>query len=99
MIQAIAVNLSKPARDIFTSYDLGCEYSTSCLTCPLPRCKHDEPHTGRRASNHVKDLERAQAFYEALKTMNPLAAARFTGKQYGINERTVHRILARVRER
>jgi len=24
-------------------FDDGCEYSPSCLRCPLPVCKHDDP--------------------------------------------------------
>ena len=35
--------------------DVGCaEVSPSCLTCPLPQCKHDDPYAHKRRRVRVK---------------------------------------------
>ena len=35
--------------------DVGCtEVSPSCLTCPLPKCKHDDPYAHKRIQVRLK---------------------------------------------
>lgn len=42
----------------FTRYrDDGCEVNESCLTCPLPRCRYEEPGGLRAILNEVRDNE------------------------------------------
>lgn len=37
-------------------HDTGCELSTSCLDCPLPRCKHDEPEKYSKVTKRLEKL-------------------------------------------
>ena len=37
-------------------YDGNCKASPSCLDCPLPRCKHDDPSHFKKFIQERKDL-------------------------------------------
>ena len=70
--------------------DDGCEVSRSCLRCPLPQCKYDDPDWFRREKRKKRDRE----VVEALQGDNlsvPEASARFS-----VSQRTIFRILRRV---
>ena len=45
---AKAISTVHPADGTPWLQDDGCEASTSCLTCPLPKCKHDYPRGASR---------------------------------------------------
>ena len=65
----------------------GCEYSSSCLTCPLPACKYDAP-----PDHHaVKKMRAVQLFKGGM-------AAAEVGELFGVKERTVWRWVERARE-
>ena len=71
--------------------DTGCEVHSSCLTCPLVRCRYDEPGGARRLISRGRDrsivaLRRRGMGFEEI-------ASRF-----GVSRRTVFRALARGRE-
>ena len=72
--------------------DTGCEVSSSCLDCPLPRCKYDDPvwyQRNRRLARDFKvwaDIQRENLTVEA-------AAERFS-----VTARTIFRIIQRCRE-
>ena len=70
-----------------TYRDDGCEVCRSCLECPLPMCKYDDPGWLQRESRRSRDeaILRARRG-EGLSV--PVVAARF-----GISTRTVHRVL------
>jgi hypothetical protein len=37
--------------------DTGCSVSSSCLGCPLPRCRYDMPGGARAILNQARDAE------------------------------------------
>jgi hypothetical protein len=70
--------------------DTGCEVHHSCLSCPLVRCRYDEPGGARKLLADERDasiivLQRQGASIDAI-------ASRFR-----ISRRTVFRVLARQR--
>ena len=67
--------------------DHGCDLHPSCLSCPLPRCRYDEPGWLRRGKQGDRDAR----IVEARGAGRPVkdVAARF-----GVSQRTVHRVLA-----
>ena len=66
--------------------DDGCEVSPSCLTCPLPRCRYDEPGGLRGLVNSYRD---GQMLELRLKGAPVEALA----ERFGVSRRTVFRIL------
>lgn len=69
--------------------DTGCEASASCLTCPLPMCKFDDPAWYHAYKTRERDREVAAAFRE-----EGLAAFEVADR-LGISMRTVRRALRR----
>lgn len=43
-----------PGARLWPSYwrDTGCDLNPSCLACPLPVCRHDDPHVAKLYSNY-----------------------------------------------
>ncbi len=84
-----------PPRDPLPEYlewrDDGCEVAPHCLTCPLPRCRYDDPGGLRGLLNETRDAEVVRA--RALGRPVDEIAARF-----GISRRSVFRILRRRRQ-
>ena len=71
--------------------DEGCDVSPSCLRCPLPWCKYDDPVAYHRELRLSRDREVMQVKREEGKTVPQLA------RHFGLSERTIHRILERAR--
>ena len=70
-----------------TYRDGGCEVAGSCLECPLPMCKYDDPGWLQRESRRARDKAILRARRgEGLSV--PAVAARFR-----VSTRTVHRVL------
>jgi hypothetical protein len=77
----------------FPYRDEGCELSPSCLHCPLPQCKYDDPGWYQREQRRERDtLVMAALWNDGLSV--PQAAARFS-----LSQRTVFRILKQARPR
>ena len=74
----------------FPYRDNGCEVSPSCLRCPLPKCKYDEPGWLSRARRANRDKEVLTVRRKERLTVLELA------HRFHISQRTVHRILRRV---
>lgn len=72
--------------------DTGCSVHPSCLTCPLVRCRYDEPG-GVRA---LLSVDRDAAILR-LRRAGTLTAEQIAAR-LGISRRTVFRVLARVRD-
>lgn len=71
--------------------DDGCELSPSCLRCPLPQCKYDDPGYSRRGQRRERDtLVMAALSNDGLSV--PQAATRFS-----LSPRTVFRIIQQHR--
>ena len=74
----------------FTSYgDVGCDIHPSCLTCPLPQCRYDDPGWLQREEREQRDVAVLQA-----RLMESLPVADLANR-FGVSTRTVHRILSR----
>ena len=70
--------------------DTGCDICHRCLTCPLPRCRYDEPGGVRRLLNRVRDRRIAELKQEQALPVDDLA------RRYGLSRRSVFRILHRA---
>ena len=67
--------------------DDGCDIHTRCLTCPLPRCRYDEPGGLRAMLNAYRD-EQVVALRRDGAPVDQIA------ERYGLSRRTVFRILS-----
>lgn len=68
--------------------DDGCEASLSCLNCPLPMCKYDDPGWTRRQDRGHRDEE----IFRLRKAGVPVPEL---ARQFRVSTRTVHRIVQR----
>lgn len=66
--------------------DNGCELSPSCLRCPLPVCKYDDPNWRRRTDLNARDTRIIELRAEGL-TVQGIADV------VGVSDRTVYRVL------
>jgi hypothetical protein len=72
-------------------FDTGCELHSSCLTCPLVRCRYDEPGGARKLRSEDRDRSILELQRESRLPVGAIA------KRFGISRRTVFRVLARAR--
>ena len=87
MIGADKPRVRSDALPEFTRYrDNGCDVHPSCLTCPLPRCRYEEPGGLRALLNKTRDAQ--------------IVAQRATGvpvaelaTRFSVSRRTVFRVL------
>jgi len=68
--------------------DDGCEVSPSCLACPLPICKFDDPGWLQRENRRGRDSE-------VLRLRASDVPVDLIARRYGVSARTVHRIVQR----
>ena len=68
--------------------DNGCDVSESCLHCPLPLCRYDDPRWLQSKSRRNRDDEIVKLRHEKLPTAE-------IAKRFRISTRTVHRIVQR----
>ena len=69
--------------------DTGCEVSISCLICPLPRCKFDDPVWYQSYRREGRDLQLIGARHEGLSVFQ-------VAERFSVSPRTVHRALRRT---
>ena len=85
-----------PRRDALPEYtayaDTGCDLHPSCLTCPLVRCRYDQPGGARKLLSNQRDEAIVQLQRRRHLPINEIA------RRYGISRRTVFRVLARARD-
>ncbi|MFQ5879780.1 MAG: sigma factor-like helix-turn-helix DNA-binding protein [Dehalococcoidia bacterium] len=74
----------------FPYRDGGCDVHPACLTCPLPRCRYDDPRGARGLLNSQRDHEILQLRWRQGLAVDDLA------RRYGISRRTVFRIMRRA---
>ena len=72
--------------------DTGCEVSSSCLACPLPQCKFDDPVWYQQYRRQSRDDDIVTAHRRGDITVFQLAS------RFGLSPRTVHRALRRAME-
>ncbi len=71
----------------FTRYrDDGCDVSPTCLTCPLPRCRYEEPGGLRALLNKTRDEQIVARRSDGV----PVAEL---ATRFGVSRRTVFRVL------
>ena len=70
--------------------DTGCEVSPSCLRCPLPQCKYDDPIWYQQYRRQGRDLRVLTAQQSEGATVFQLA------EQFGVSQRTILRALRRA---
>jgi transcriptional regulator of acetoin/glycerol metabolism len=70
--------------------DTGCEVHNSCLTCPLVRCRFDEPGGARKLVAEQRDRSIVLAQRQG-GNVDSIA------RRFGVSRRTVFRALARAR--
>ena len=82
----------KSERDLLPEHlryqDDGCDLYPSCLNCPLPRCRYDEP--GRRQT--AKELRNKEI--QHLHQKEGLKVEKLA-QRFGVSKRTVYRIIGR----
>ncbi len=71
--------------------DEGCDVAPECLSCPLPRCRYDDPGWLKRQTRMERDRRVLAAKREEGLGPGALAA------RFGLSRRTVHRILKEAR--
>jgi AraC-like DNA-binding protein len=71
--------------------DGGCDLWDRCLTCPLPRCRYDEPGGARQLFLRERDREIVRLYRGDGVSIDALA------RRFGISRRSVFRSLRRAR--
>ena len=72
--------------------DNGCEVSLSCLRCPLPQCKFDDPAWYQARRRQGRDMQVLTVYKEERLSVFQVA------ERFGVSPRTVHRALRRVQD-
>ncbi len=70
--------------------DNGCEVSASCLECPLPKCKYDDPAWYQAYRRQGRDLQVLSAYREERLSVFEVA------RRFNVSPRTVHRAIRRA---
>ena len=84
----ITVRVRADALPEFTRYrDDGCDIHPNCLTCPLPRCRYDEPGGLRALVNAHRDREIVEM------RLSGAGVGELAGR-FGLSRRSVFRILS-----
>lgn len=71
--------------------DTGCEASPSCLDCPLPQCKFDNPAWYQKYRKRGRDEQICEAYTQGLTIFE-------VAHRFDVSTRTIHRALARLRQ-
>ena len=88
MRMASAVIDTVPER--YPYRDDGCEVSPSCLRCPLPQCKYDDPGWFQRQKRGERDRRVMTALAESDLSVPQVATL------FALSQRTIFRILRRA---
>ncbi len=72
--------------------DTGCEVSASCLNCPLPMCKYDDPVWFQRNRRLAKDFKVWAAIQQEDLSVEEAA------ERFEVTQRTIFRIIHRCRQ-
>ena len=90
MKQARGTTLTDVLPEQFHYRDEGCEISSSCLHCPLPQCKYDDPGWMRR--ERIRERNRNVVDIMNREGLSVSAAA----SRFHLSQRTIFRILSRT---
>ena len=93
MVRFLAASATIDVTPEFYHYeDTGCQISDSCLNCPLPRCKHDDPVWFQRNRRLARDFNVLMAIRMEQLTIEEAS------ERFSVTERTIFRILRRCRD-
>ena len=85
-------SIPEDASEFYHYEDTGCEASDSCLNCPLPKCRYDDPVWYQRNRRLAKDFRMVRTIQQESLTVEEAA------HRFGITIRTVFRTMQRCRE-
>ena len=71
--------------------DEGCEFTDSCLNCPLPQCIYEQPRGRQRWLKGLREREMIRLLTSEGKGVKELAM------MFGVSQRTVQRVLKRTK--
>ena len=92
-INAVAPGQYQTDEPAFYYYeDNGCEVASTCLDCPLPRCKFDDMEWFSKYRRLARDLRIASIIREEGLSITQAA------ERFSVTPRTVFRVLSRSRE-
>ena len=80
------------ASEFYHYEDNGCEASDSCLDCPLPRCKHDDPAWYRRNRRLTRDFRIVHVMQQEALSVEE------TARRFAVTPRTIFRVMQRCRQ-
>ena len=78
--------------EVFHYEDTGCEISNSCLDCPLPQCKYDDPVWFQKCQRLAKDMKVIKAMQKDELTVEE------TAEKFDVTGRTIFRIMRRFKD-
>lgn len=91
----MTVLASRPRIDALPEYtefsDTGCDLYASCLHCPLPRCRYDEPGGAPAIRRAERDTAMRRLADDERLSVDDLA------ERFGVSRRTVFRVLSATR--
>ena len=88
----LASNPVDAVPEFYHYEDTGCEVAESCLKCPLPQCKYDDPAWFQRNRRLAKDLKVMSAMRLRNLTVDEAA------EHFSVTVRTIFRIMRRCRD-
>ena len=92
----VSSDIANPQTDTVPEFypyeDTGCEVASSCLNCPLPQCRYDDPVWYQKNRRLAKDF---QVFY-IIK--NERLTVEEAAGRFSVTARTIFRIIQRCRE-
>ena len=92
-VNAVAPSPHQSDEPAFYYYeDTGCEVASTCLACPLPRCKFDDMEWFAKYRRLARDLRMASVIQEEGLSIAEAA------ERFSITPRTVFRVLSRCRD-
>jgi Homeodomain-like domain len=90
-----AVAIRRPRIDALPEYtdysDRGCDLYPSCLRCPLPRCRYEEPGGAAGMLRGGRDAAILRLSKESGVSVDALA------EMFGLSRRTIFRVLRSAR--
>ena len=93
-LMVVEADPRQPRRDALPEHthyhDSGCDLHPSCLSCPLVRCRYDEPGGVRGMLSKERDRT-IVALQRQGRPVNAIAL------RFGISRRTVFRVLAKAK--
>ena len=87
-----APNVVDAVPEYYQYVDNGCEVSASCLNCPLPQCKYDDPSWFQKHRRIARDHKVWSTMQAEALTVDQVA------ERFSVTVRTVFRIIRRCRD-